>query len=117
MASPIDCAWGGLPPGRAPIAAKPGQPARCDYEYERNGTANLFMLFAALEGWRHVEIAEPPNELRGRDLRRRVRPIPGAAIDDHGVAVLFADDDQCRPARMSLPAEGNLHDSIFGPSS
>jgi hypothetical protein len=40
---------------RAPIATKPGQPARRDYEYERNGTANLFMLFAPLEGWRHVE--------------------------------------------------------------
>jgi len=41
---------------RAPIPAKPGQPARRDYEYERNGTANLFMLFAPLEGWRHVEV-------------------------------------------------------------
>jgi len=28
---------------RVPIKAKPGQPARHDYEYERNGTANLFM--------------------------------------------------------------------------
>ena len=26
---------------RAPIPMKPGQPARRDYEYERNGTANL----------------------------------------------------------------------------
>ena len=37
---------------RAPIAAKPGQPARHDYEYQRNGVANLFMMFAPLEGWR-----------------------------------------------------------------
>ena len=36
----------------------PGQPARHDYEYKRNGTANLFMLFAPLEGWRHVEVTE-----------------------------------------------------------
>ena len=35
---------------RAPIPAKPGQPARHDYEYERNGVANLFMVFAPLEG-------------------------------------------------------------------
>ena len=41
---------------RVPIPAKPGQPARHDYEYERNGTANLFMLFAPLQGWRHVEV-------------------------------------------------------------
>lgn len=43
---------------RAPIQARPGQPARYDYEYERNGTANLFMLFAPLEGWRHVEVTD-----------------------------------------------------------
>jgi hypothetical protein len=43
---------------RVPIAAKPGRPARYDYEYERNGTANLFMLFAPLEGWRHVEVTD-----------------------------------------------------------
>jgi hypothetical protein len=34
---------------------KPGQPARHDYEYERNGVAILFMVFAPLEGWRHVK--------------------------------------------------------------
>ena len=43
---------------RVPIAAKPGHPARHDYEYERNGTANLFMIFAPLEGWRHVEVTD-----------------------------------------------------------
>ncbi len=40
---------------RVPIPAKPGRPARHDYEYQRNGTANLFMMFAPLEGWRHVK--------------------------------------------------------------
>ena len=43
---------------RAPIPAKPGQPARHDYEYERNGVANLFMVFAPLEGWRHVKVTD-----------------------------------------------------------
>jgi hypothetical protein len=43
---------------RVPIPAKPGHPARHDYEYERNGTANLFMMFAPLEGWRHVEVTD-----------------------------------------------------------
>jgi len=41
-----------------PIAAKPGQPGRHDYEYRRNGTANLFMMFAPLEGWRHVKVTD-----------------------------------------------------------
>ncbi len=43
---------------RVPIKVKPGQPARHDYEYERNGTANLFMMFAPLEGWRHVAVTD-----------------------------------------------------------
>jgi DDE superfamily endonuclease len=43
---------------RVPIAAKPGRPARHDYEYERNGTANLFMMFAPLEGWRQVKVTD-----------------------------------------------------------
>lgn len=41
---------------RAPIPMAPGRPARHDYEYKRNGTASLFMLFAPLEGWRHVTV-------------------------------------------------------------
>jgi hypothetical protein len=43
---------------RQPIPAKPGQPRRIDYEYRRNGTANLFMMFAPLEGWRHVKVTD-----------------------------------------------------------
>jgi hypothetical protein len=41
---------------RQPIPMKPGRLARADYEYERHGTANLFMFFAPLEGWRHLEV-------------------------------------------------------------
>jgi hypothetical protein len=43
---------------RTPIAMTPGNPARYDYEYERNGVANLFMMFAPLEGWRHVKVTD-----------------------------------------------------------
>jgi DDE superfamily endonuclease len=43
---------------RVPVPMKPGRPARYDYEYERNGTANLFMLFAPLEGWRHIKVTD-----------------------------------------------------------
>ena len=47
---------------RVPIPVKPGHPARHDYEYERNGTANLFMMFAPLEGFAHVrsQTVTPP---------------------------------------------------------
>ena len=43
---------------RTPLPMTPGQPLRVDYEYERNGTANMFMLFAPLEGFRHVEVTD-----------------------------------------------------------
>jgi len=43
---------------RGPIPMKPGRAARVDYEYERNGTANLFMMFAPLEGWRCVKVTD-----------------------------------------------------------
>ena len=41
--------------GRPP---SPGAAGTYDYEYERNGVSNLFMLFAPLEGWRRVEVTE-----------------------------------------------------------
>ena len=43
---------------RSPTPMKAGRPARLDYEYERNGTANLFMMSAPLEGWRHVKVTD-----------------------------------------------------------
>ena len=43
---------------RKPIPAKPGHPIRYDYEYERNGVANIFMTFAPLEGWRKVKVTD-----------------------------------------------------------
>jgi DDE superfamily endonuclease len=42
---------------RLPIAMKPGQLARRDYEYQRNGTAK-FMIFAPLEAWRRVKVTD-----------------------------------------------------------
>jgi hypothetical protein len=41
---------------RTPIPAAPGRLATTDYEYERNGTANLFMMFEPLAGKRHVKV-------------------------------------------------------------
>lgn len=39
-----------------PIQARPGEPERCDYEYVRAGTANLFMMVEPLRGWRKVNV-------------------------------------------------------------
>lgn len=43
---------------RIPIPAKSGQPERFDTEYERNGTANIFMFFEPLSGKRFVDITD-----------------------------------------------------------
>lgn len=43
---------------RTPIPPRPGREARFDYEYERAGVASLFMLYAPLEGWRHVAVRD-----------------------------------------------------------
>jgi hypothetical protein len=41
-----------------PVPARPGRPARIDYEDVRNGTANLFMISEPHAGWRHVEVTD-----------------------------------------------------------
>ena len=43
---------------QVPGPTRPGQPAIVDYEYERNGTANLFMVYAPLQGWRWVKVTD-----------------------------------------------------------
>jgi hypothetical protein len=48
---------------REPLAVSPGHPARYDYEYERNGTANLFIVSEPLAGWRHISVTERLTKL------------------------------------------------------
>jgi hypothetical protein len=43
---------------RTPLPTAPGEPAREDYEYVRNGVGNLFMFFEPLAGWREVKVTE-----------------------------------------------------------
>ena len=43
---------------RTPIPMQPGRPQRYDYEYVRNGVANLFVFVEPLRGWRHVAVTE-----------------------------------------------------------
>jgi hypothetical protein len=41
---------------RIPVLARPGKSAHYDFEYKRNGVANLFMIFEPLAGKRHVKV-------------------------------------------------------------
>jgi len=43
---------------RKPLPAEEGQPERYDYEYERNGTANIFSFTEPLSGMRTVRVRE-----------------------------------------------------------
>jgi hypothetical protein len=43
---------------RLPLPGRPGDVEKYDYEYERNGVSNLFMVSAPLIGWRHVEVTD-----------------------------------------------------------
>lgn len=43
---------------RVPVVPKPGRPARFDYEYVRNGTANVFMFVDAHRPWRHAKVTD-----------------------------------------------------------
>ena len=43
---------------RVPLPAKPGTLAKYNYEYERNGTSNLFVFFAPFEAWRHIKVTD-----------------------------------------------------------
>lgn len=43
---------------RPPLPLAPGQPAREDFEYVRQGSANLFLMCAPLLGWRHVTVTD-----------------------------------------------------------
>ena len=74
---------------RAPIPAKPGQPARHDYEYERNGVANLFMVFAPLEGWRHVKVTDRHTAI---DYAHVLRDLSDTHFPDAAKIVLLQDN-------------------------
>ncbi|HRH44810.1 MAG TPA: transposase [Pyrinomonadaceae bacterium] len=43
---------------RVAISPSCGQVERFDYEYKRNGVANLFMMCQPKAGWRHVEVTD-----------------------------------------------------------
>jgi len=67
---------------RIPVPVAPGQPARYDYEYERNGVANLFMITEPLRGWREVVVGDHRTA------------IDFAHVIKHLLDVHFVDIDQ-----------------------
>jgi hypothetical protein len=69
---------------REVIEAAAGRPERHAYEYQREGTANRFMIACPDQGWRHVKV----TERRGtRDVAHGLKEL---------VAVHFPDAERLR---------------------
>ena len=74
---------------RIPVPAYPGQPARYDYEYKRNGVANLFMIFEPLVGKRHVKVTQRRTKI---DWAYCVREMVDQIYPDAEQIVLVMDN-------------------------
>lgn len=61
---------------RVPIRAEPGKPRRSDYEYVRNGTANVFMFVDVNRPWRHAKVTDRRTCI---DFAECMRDL----VDDH----------------------------------
>jgi transposase len=74
---------------RVPIAPRPGRNLRVDYEYERNGTANLFMRFEPLAGRRRVKVTERRTKV---DFAQVVRELVDEDYPEAHSIVLVMDN-------------------------
>ena len=71
---------------RTPLPARPGQPAGFDFEYARNGTANLFMATAPLLAWRHVKVTDRRTK---QDFARVLRDIADVHFPDKKIVLVM----------------------------
>ncbi len=74
---------------RAPLPPEPGQPAREDYEYVRNGVANLFLVNEPLRGWRHVYVTD---QRTAQDCAHVLKDLVDEQYPDADVIVLVTDN-------------------------
>ena len=74
---------------RAPVPCAPGQAARYDYEYVREGTAALFMLFDPVRAWREVIVRERRTAV---DFAHVVRDLLTDPYADYERVVLVMDN-------------------------
>lgn len=74
---------------RDPLPRKPGKPQCYDYEYERNGVSNLFMLFAPLEGWRHVKVTDRRTHV---DFAHCLKDLVDVYLPEAEKIVLMSDN-------------------------
>ena len=79
----------GVKETRQPRPARPGAAGCYDYEYQRNGVSNLFMLFAPLQGWRRVAVTDRRTRA---DWARVVKELVDQDYPDKERIVLVMDN-------------------------
>jgi hypothetical protein len=93
---------------RTALPARPGRVRCYDYEYQRNGTRNLFMFFEPLRSWRHLEVTERRTD---QDFARQMRWLVDVAYPDAEYIDLIMDNlNTHKPASLYEtfpPAEAN----------
>ena len=93
---------------RTALPARPGRVRRYDYEYQRNGTRNLFLFFEPLTSWRHVEVTERRTS---QDFAHQMRWLVDVAYPDVECIDLIMDNlNTHKPASLYEtfpPAEAN----------
>ncbi len=83
---------------RVPTPVQPGRPGRYDYEYERNGTRNLFMFFEPLANYRHIEVTERRTK---QDFARCMRWLTDDAYPEaHVIHVVLDNLNTHTPAAL-----------------
>lgn len=94
-----------------PMGAAPGQVAHYDYEYVRNGVANIFMIFEPLAGQRDVEVTERRTKKDYAECLRKISDemYPGAEVivlvqdnlNTHSPASLYEAFDPAEAKRLT----------------
>lgn len=74
---------------RRPISATPGKKARYDYEYKRNGVANIFMIFEPLKGKRQLQVTQRRTK---QDWAKCVKWMVDELYSDSEKIVLVMDN-------------------------
>jgi hypothetical protein len=72
-----------------PVPMKPGNIKKCDYQYVRNGTCNIFMFTEPLAGFRHVDVTERRTK---RDWAQQMRVLLEEHYPDHEKIILVMDN-------------------------
>jgi transposase len=87
---------------RQPVPTEPGRPERYDYEYRRNGTANLFVFLDAHRPWRAVKVTDRRTS---RDFAECMRDL----VDIH-----YPEAEQVRVVldNLSTHSAGALYEAF-----